>query len=172
MIPPVALFRWTGDLPAEPTGSPRRLSGDDGEQLTFEASYPAAVALAAALRDGAVSDDDLWEGELGWHFEIAVASKTVHLFLLWTAIEYPPHHYIAVQWHVRRSAREWLLRRRPSPAVLETAQNVIDRAIRSLTLATDVQWLSDESFAASYCRGAALVGRARASKGSPTTGWS
>jgi hypothetical protein len=82
-----------------------RISRDDGEQLTFEASYPAAAALAAALRDGAVSGDDLWEGELGWHFEIVVADKTVHLFLVWTAIEYPPHNCIAVQWHVRRSAR-------------------------------------------------------------------
>lgn len=156
MNPPVAVFKWMGPLPDEPTGVPERFSNDDGEQLTLEAAYPAASALAAALRAAGWPCDDPLNEELGWGCDVGVAEKTISLYVHWTGIDYPPHQYIAIQWHVRRKLRERLLRRHPAADALAFVQQVLDLALRLVPQVADIHWLTDEEFAACYARGKPL----------------
>jgi hypothetical protein len=152
MKPPVAVFRWTGKLPDEPSGIPERVSGDEGEQLTYEAAYPSADALVAAIRSAGYNCTHPMAGEGGWGFDFDVADATVCLFINWTGIEYPPHNYIALQWRVRRSLLDWVLRRHPTTEVVDQARQVLHLALKVIPQVTDLHWLSDDELAAAYSR--------------------
>jgi len=157
MSTPVAIFKWIGPIPDEPTGIPERISGDDGEQMTYEAAYPAAVGVVNAFRDAGVKCDDPFAGTLGWLCDVRYRNRKVPLFINWTAIDYPPHNYIAIQWHVSSTWSELLLPWKPPPKEVESeTHEVIDRVLRSMSDARDVQWLTEEQFDASYCQGKPL----------------
>lgn len=156
MTTPVAIFKWLGAIPDEPTGIPERISGDDGEQMTYEAAFPAAMGLVKALRDAGVECDDPFPGTLGWLCDVRYRNRKIPLFINWTAIDYPPHNYIGIQWDVSSTWSE-LLRWKPVPTEVESeAQEVIDRVLRSMSDVCDVQWLTDEQFDASYRQGKPL----------------
>lgn len=154
---PVAIFRWTDPVPDEPRGIPERLSGDDGEQLTYESSYPAACAIAESLRDrGFQIEMEPVAGELGWTFHALVGDAPVNAFVNWTGIEGRTHNYIALQWSIRQGRLKSLFRGSPPETKINDVQHELAAALTSLASIADIRWLTDEEFDRVYRMGEPL----------------
>jgi hypothetical protein len=153
---PVAVFRWMGLSDEDASANPRRPVDWDPEQKTREASHPAAVALVHALREAGHSCNTPEDDDTSWFSDVSVGESSVRFIVTWTGIEYPPHNYIALQWHVRRTFLAWLLRRRVPQQVQAVAQAALDQALRSVPLVAGLRWLRGEEFASSYSYGKPL----------------
>ena len=153
----IVVFRWNEEPPPLlPSGHPGRISGDDGEELTYQAARPAATALFAALQRGgyAATDATLSHGEFGWHFDVSNAGQTYSLFVHWTGIENAD--YLAIQPRLRRRWFAALFRSRPSSDTLVPVKPMLSSVLDALPSVSSVQWLTQSQFTRAYCRGERL----------------
>lgn len=145
----VAVFRWEEELPGFGVET-------DPERLTTLAAQAPAKAIFAALRSqGCHADaESPYDGEVGWHFTVEIDGRTYGVFTLWTGIT--GANSFAVQTDLKRGAFSTLFRKPIRDERLEPVRGALDRALASLPQVKDLQWLSDEQFASSYCRGETL----------------
>jgi hypothetical protein len=150
----IAVFKWAEDVPSLlPPGDPRRISQDDGEEMTYRSAQPAAIAIHAALQQAGyvAADEVLSEGELGWHMVASNAGRTYWLFVHWTGIQYAD--FLAIQPSLRRGWLASLFRPPPPAEAMLPAKQMLSGVLDKLPTVTDLQWLTESQFAASYCRG-------------------
>ena len=149
-----AVFKWDGKLPIHDVES-------DPERLTTVTAQAPAEAIQGALRSrGYRANVDLpYDGEGGWLFTVEIKGQTYGIFILWTEIA--DQDYFSVQTDLKRVAWAALFRKPVQDERLEPICRALDEAFATLPRVKDLQWLSDEHFAASYCRGEPLPGAAR-----------
>src|SRR5262249_9433295 len=145
----VAVFKWNNPLPDFDVE-------DDGERLTLLiAQAPAEAILAAVRKRGYRTNTDTpYDGEGGWHFTVDIDGQTFGVFTLWTGIA--DQDYLAVQLDLKRGIFAALFLKPVQDSRLEPICRALDEAFALLPLAADVQWLTDEQFAKSYCEGQPL----------------
>ena len=150
----VAVFKWDGELPTHDVESnPERLT-------TLTAKAPSeAIHDALRSRGYRTNVDAPYDGEGGWHFTVEIEGHTFGVFTLWTGIA--DQDYFAVQTDLKRGALAALFRKPVQDERLEPICRALDEAFAMLPRVKDLQWLSDEQFAASYCRGEPLPAAAR-----------
>src|SRR6185436_7413573 len=108
----------------------------DGEEMTYRAAQPAAMAIHAALqRAGYVAADEaLIEGELGWHILASNAGLTYLLFVHWTGIE--SADFLAVQPSFQRGWLASLFRRPPPAGTMLPAKEILSAVFDKLPCVT------------------------------------
>ena len=150
----VAIFKWEAELPGFDVKS-------DPERLTTLSAQAPAEAILAALRARGyrTNVDSPYDGEGGWHFTIEIDGQTFGVFTHWTGIA--EQDYFAVQLDMKRGVIAAIFRKGVKDERLEPACRALDEAFASLARVKDLQWLSDEQFANSYCRGQRLPTAAR-----------
>ena len=103
--------------------------------------------------------DSPYDGEGGWHFTVEIGGQTFGVFTLWTGIA--GQDYFAVQTDLKRGVLAVSFGKPVLDERLEPICRALVEAFAMLPKVKDLQWLSDEQFAASYCRGEPLPAAAR-----------
>jgi hypothetical protein len=153
----VAVFKWNEEPPPLlPPDDPARISRDEGEELTYLGSRPAAFALLNALKEsGYAARDEFADTELGgWYFFISAEGSRYYVFMRWMPIE--DTEFIAVQVSLCRGCLAALFLPTAKGAQLSPASDAVKYALAKVNQVTDVHWLSDEEFDAINLRGAPL----------------
>ena len=143
----VAVFLWMQQAAA---ASEPEAQEWDPEKETLLASRAPAFALVRALRGQGNSVHEPEEDEQTWCFSVGVGGDMVDVVVLWTAIDYPPHNYIAAQWRLRRPLLPRLLHVPLSADAVARCHAALDLALRSIPEVADLRWMSDEEFGRSY----------------------
>lgn len=153
----VAVFKWNEDTPPLlPVDDPRRISRDEGEELTYLTSRAAAVALLNALKDrDYVAPQARADTERGcWYFFMSSGGRDYTVHVYWTGID--NSDYLAAAPSLNRGCMASLFLRPAQGEALRPACDALREALSRLDAVTDLHWLTEREFDACYCHGAPL----------------
>jgi hypothetical protein len=145
----VAVFKWNDQL------SDFGVEDDPERLALLMAQAPAKAILAALRKRGYHTDTDTpYDGEAGWHFTVDIDGQTFGVFTSWTGIA--DQDYFAVSGNLKRGIFAALFLKPVQNSRLEPICRALDEAFALLPFAINLQWLTDEQFDNSYCKGQPL----------------